>query len=231
MLPFDTLAVDCRPYTYERLLDIFELFVPLGIKRFLFIYDVDMRTDNLLLRKESVHAFKDKLSSFRFRGVHSDIAYRLSLYDAVSSNPEIKKFFISKKSNSLLLALPLFCDTNDNTFAASLNTLLYRRDITPVFTSFESVWRSSSKEFCEKLLGVRSTAVCVDVNSLFALNNQILAEALIDKRAKILPCITHDISNYISTERLIEEFILNFGKDRYFSLTSQINRVSSVISG
>ena len=97
MLAFDALLVDCRPYTSEKISSVFDLFVPLGIKKFFFIYDVDLAHDNSFYRAEAIDRFKSLSSSLSPRGVHAYIVYRLSLDDSISKNPELRKFFSSKK--------------------------------------------------------------------------------------------------------------------------------------
>lgn len=230
MLSFDTLVIDCRPYTEERLFEIYEIFVPLGIKRFLFVFDLDLESDNRLLRKEAEQAHKRKLAALCRRGVHSDIVYRLSLRDAVCANPEIKKFLCGKRSRSLFIEMPILSNTFDNSFATSLNTLLYRRDLTPVFTHADAVCRTYPKDFCKKLLKIRSAAFAFELSSLFSFNNAELIALLRDSRTNIIPSLTRDISEYVAVERLFEEFCQRSGKELSFSISSQINRTAKLIT-
>lgn len=230
MLAFDALLVDCRPYTSEKISSVFDLFVPLGIKKFFFIYDVDLAHDNSFYRAEAIDRFKSLSSSLSPRGVHAYIVYRLSLDDSISKNPELRKFFSSKKLHSMLVSLGIFPNVNENSFATHINSLLYHREIFPVFTGFDTVIKSSRTDFCTKLLKIKKAAFSFDINSLFGVSKPEITKTILDSKSYVLPCITHNVSDYVGIEKLIDCFYRKYGKEAYFSMSSLVIKAIDIIS-
>ena len=130
----------------------------------------------------------------------------------------------------MLVSLGIFPNVNENSFATHINSLLYHREIFPVFTGFDTVIKSSRTDFCTKLLKIKKAAFSFDINSLFGVSKPEITKTILDSKSYVLPCITHNVSDYVGIEKLIDCFYRKYGKEAYFSMSSLISKAIDVIS-
>lgn len=222
---FDTLIVNNRAYAEDDLLALFELFVPLGVKNFVFLFEFDLAATSFLRVEQKISPLKELLSRITPRGVHSAVRLSLVFDKGVSFNSALPKLYTSRTKKSLFVSLPIFPQTDDNAFATDLNRLIYRSGSFPVFTSFQNITETASSDFSFKLLSTPS-GFGFDLNYLLRTDHPDLTRTLIDSNVFILPFISHELSNYVGIVNEISYFKETTGKNEYYKICSQINRCS-----
>lgn len=222
---FDTLIINNRFYSEDDLSELFELFVPLGIKNFVFLFEFDLANTNLLRVSNKISALEALLSTITPRGVHTTVKPELIFDSGVSSNSDISKLYASRSKRSLFVELPIFPQTDDNGFATDLNRLIYRSGSFPIFTSFQNITETAPTDFTSRLLSTPS-GFGFDLNYLLRTDRQKLTRTLIANNALILPIVSHELANYVGIVNEISYFKETYGKNEYYKLCSQINRCS-----
>jgi hypothetical protein len=160
------------------------------------------------------------------RGVNVKVFYNLLLERGAAFNKDIKRLYADKKHSSLFVSLPLMLDRNYDAIANDVNHLLYRRKAFPVFTDFNMTLETSSYDFCTKLLSSIKAGFCFDVNYLFDPKNVKLAETMLASGARLIPTISHDLSNYVGIMNEADFFMEKIGKSSYYRLCSLITGCS-----
>ena len=223
---FDTLIVNNRFYAEDDLSKLFELFVPLGIKNFVFLFEFDLANTNLLRVNNKISALEALLSTITPRGVHTTVKPELIFDSGVSSNSDISKLYASRSKRSLFVALPMFPQTDDNGFATDLNRLIYRSNSFPIFTSFQNIVETAPEDFTARLLSTPS-GFGFDLNYLLRTDRKDLISMLINNNSLILPMISHELANYVGIVNEVSHFKETYGKTEYYKLCSLINRCAS----
>lgn len=222
---FDTLIINNRFYSEDDLSKLFELFVPLGIKNFVFLFEFDLANTNLLRVNNKISLLNELLSRITPRGVHSAVKLELIFDNGASSNSDLSRLYSSRSKRSLFVALPMFPNTDDNGFATELNRLIYRSGSFPIFTSFQNITETAPTDFTARLLSTPS-GFGFDLNYLLRTDRQKLTRTLIANNALILPIVSHELANYVGIVNEISYFKETYGKNEYYKLCSQINRCS-----
>lgn len=228
-LGFDTLIIDNIHYSDRELYELFEFFTDLDVKNFVFIHDFDFRSDNLTLTLNKFKSYSEHLTKLSPRKSHIKVCANLPLIDDSVENSDLSRLKISKKDNSIFVSIPTFQDTSDNRFATNLNKLLYRRNLFPIFTSFEYQLKSAPSDFLNKLLSVKNCGFAFDINFLFAPQTSNLHATLLSSNIHILPSVSHDLANYVGILKSAEHLISVIGKSEYYKLCSLINHASTHI--
>jgi hypothetical protein len=225
---FDTLIINNRYYSEDDLSELFELFVPLGIKNFLFLFEFDLANTSFLRVNKKISLLKQLLSTLTPRGVHSSVKLELVFDSGAPFNSDLSRLYASRSGRSLFVALPIFPQTDDNVFATDLNRLLYRSGSFPIFTSFQNITETASTEFTSKLIST-GAGFGFDLNYLLRTDRPELIQNLISNNTLILPMISHQLTNYVGIVNEISYFKEIYSKNEYYKLCSQINRCSSKV--
>ena len=228
---FDTLIVNSKFSEQNELLQLFDIFYPLGIKNFIFTRNVDLVNDHLTFVLDSIKDFKKYVSSISPRGVKIKMACCISYADGLSQNPYLRKLCFTRDPRCTFISLPIFPSFADNIFATELNKLLYRSKIFPIFNSFERTMKTSSYEFYSKLLSTNRAIFALDINFMIDPGNlTILNDIIIPKHTQIIPCISSDISNYVASYDNFQNLLNTLTKSNYYKFCSLINK-SSILLG
>ena len=219
---FDTIAVNNRRYSADELSELFDLFVPLGVKNFVFLFEFDFARTSFLDANKKISMLEDRLSEVTPRGVHSIVKPELIFDNGAPYNSNLSKLYASRAKHSLFVSLPIFPNTDDNVFAADLNRLIYRSGSFPIFTSFENIVETAPADFTSKL---SSTGVGLgfDINYLLRADRNTLTKSLIDSNAMIFPMLSHELANYVGIVNEISYFQEICGKSQYYKLCTRIN--------
>lgn len=226
LLGFDALVINNHQYSDNDLRSLFELFAPVGIRKFIFLCEFDLSRDSFMITADKISRFEARLKELSPRGVHSVVRYELQFDTGATDNASLKKLFASRTKRSIFVSLPMFPNPDDNQFATDLNKLLYRMKGFPIFSSVQNLIETSPSEFSQKLLSTPA-GFSFDINYLFRTDHKDLTEALISGNTHILPMISNRLPNYVGIEKQIEYFCESFGKKQYYQLCSQINRCVS----
>ena len=229
LLGFDTIIVNNKFTHVSDFKDLFDFFTPLGIKNFAFLNEFDFVSDNLTFRLNESNELKKLLTDISPRGARIKTSRSISFADGMSQNSNISKLCISRKNHASFISLPIFPDTSNNGFAIELNRLIYRKNIFPVFNSFDLIIKTAPTTFCDKLLALKNVGFALDINFLLDTNNSKYLEIILDNNTHVLPSVSHDVSSYIGIVKQSESFCDILGKKNYYKLCSQINKTSSLI--
>ncbi len=228
-LGFDTLVINNKLIDETDLINLFEIFAPLDIRNFVFLYELDLATDNITFQLDKSKEIKKRILNISPRGTHIKTAHSISFAYGLSQNPVCSRFRISRKSHATFISIPMFPDVSSNKFAIELNRILYRKNIFPIFNSFESIIKTSPCTFYSKLLSLSNAGFVFDINYLVDPTSKDIVNLILDRNIHILPSISCDISNYIGISKQSQYFLELVGKKDYYSLCSQINKTSLLL--
>lgn len=225
LLGFDSIAIYVDRF-YSDINYALTEFYRLGIKNFLFIFDYDPSADSIAIIKSKMNHFKalhSKLPSLR---IHVKCALNLYINQGSAFNSSVNQLYCNKSSNTLLVSLPLFTDTNYEPISHDINHLLYKKSSFLVLTSFDKIIETSSMNFCSKFINNYRIGLALDINYLFNPEKALLFKSILNNNCPIIPTITQDMANYAGA-LASADFILNMhGKKEYYRLCSQINKAS-----
>jgi hypothetical protein len=223
-LGFDTLAIHVNRYnsSFDETLNF---FYELGIKNFLFIFDYDPLNDSIAIIKSKMNELKNTYKKRSFR-INIKSAINLHISQGAGFHENINQIYCNKKSNSLLVSLPLFIKDNYEPISLDINNLLYKKSTFLYFTSFEQIIESSNLEFCSKFINNPRIGLLIDANYLLNPQKHIIFNKILNSNTLILPCISKDISYYAGILASTNFAIEKYGKKDYFKLCSQINKAS-----
>lgn len=228
-LGFDSIIVNNNRFDDENLSRLYEVFVPCGIKNFIFLFDFNISINSISLTFEKIKNFKNHLSNLSPRGIHNKVFCNLIFDKGSSFNPYLNRLFAVKKNKSVFISLPLFTDLNYESIAQDLNNLVYRLKSFSILSNFDMVVETSSFEFSQKLLGVPNIGTCLDINYLFDPQKLEIANSLIKSKALFIPSVSRDILNYVGIMNEADFFLEMIGKKNYYTLCSHILKCSSKI--
>lgn len=225
-LGFDILIVDNRQYSDHAVSALFNLFAPLGIKKFIFLCDFDFTRDSFSVALDKISRFKERLKALtpeRPAGIHSYVKLELQFDIGAVHNPQLSRLYASRSQKSLFVSLPIFINASDNAFASDLNRLLYRSDAFPIFTEAQNIAETAPSDFYSRLLST-GAGFAFDLNYLLRTEEPRPIKNIISNNILILPMISHELENYVSIEKHIAYFQECLTKSDYYRLCTQINR-------
>ena len=168
---------------------------------------------------------KSILESVAYR-VKIKCVFNLILTPGAAFNRDISRLFANRKNKSLFISLPLFTDVNYDSIARDINHLLYKKNISVIFTSFDKIIETSNLDFCLKFINNPRISLAVDLNYIFDPNKTKFFNSVLTNNSNILPVISSDISNYAGALAAAEHLLEKYGKKNYYKFCSQVNRSS-----
>ena len=219
LLDFDSLVIcndDRDARTLKRTLDHFS---ELGIRNFIVTFPLDI-TDPYPTAKASFRNFKNLLASIKPRGVKIKLAYNVHFNPHVAHNPYMSKYRFNK-SNRVFIQAPLFI--NDTWFSPDINYFLYKQKLLPIFTRFERTFISCDNEFSTKLYKIQKGIVCIDINYMTSLSGYKFIRYGIFNNCTFVPCISNNITNYMSEIKQFQNLKERLGNKRYLIFCKTLN--------
>lgn len=197
-LDFDTLLIDNQEFEDVDLIHTFRFFSDLGIKHFIFSYEVDCDRTTVPLALSKLKRFHKRLQHCKVRGsqIHSTLC--LFLTERLVTHDMLKRLTF-EESNCLFLSLPLF--VGDEWIASDLNFLLYKQKMCPVFTSFERNLQTNSAALLNCISHISSAVYAIDAMFLTSDEGFAFAMDLIRKGCRILPCVSKHLSEYAGIQK------------------------------
>ena len=227
-LGFDTIVIHNHWYDNDSLSELLNTFSYYGIKNFIFLSDFDFSLNSLSVENEKLNNFKARFSKASLpRGVFCKAFYNLSIDKGSAFNKDIKRVYSVRKYRSLFVNLPLFTETNHELIAQDINHLIYRQKAFPVFSHFDGIINTTSKEFYSKLIKNTSVGFAMDINYIFDPNNASVILDMIKSKALIVPMIAHHNSNYVGVLNEAEFFMEKIGKKNYYQLCTQMRKCAT----
>ncbi len=228
-LGFETLLIDNFSYDDNDLSALFDLFVPLGIRNFIFLSDFDFEINALTIETVKRKNFNRKLKSFISRNVHAEMFWKLNLSQGVAFNKNFHRIYALKKYRSFFAHYPLFADDKRHDIAKDLNYLIYKSKSFPILCDFDSVMDTSSTASYLNLFDVKNIAFGIDLNYLFRLDKVEFVKFLSSKNVFVFPMISHDIANYYTIMNDVEFAIKKIGKKNFKQLCFLSSKASAKI--
>ncbi|MBE6533748.1 MAG: hypothetical protein E7678_02090 [Ruminococcaceae bacterium] len=227
-LGFDTIAIHADKF-YSNIPQTLKIFYEFGIKNFLFIFDYDPLCDFIPIIKAKMNEFKDFYKRNSTLRINIKCALNLHISHGAGFNNSIDKLYCNKKSNALLIAMPLFTDKNYDPIALDINNLLYKKSAFIILSSFEKIVESSNLEFCSKFINNPRIGISADLNYILNPEKEIFFNQVLNTNTLFLPSLSQDVGNYAGALSSADYAIKKYGKKKYYYLCSQINKASDKI--
>ena len=214
-LPFDYLVVANRNFDIDSLTETVSFFSAHGIRKFIFLLNFDRTRSTVSQIKARQKNLDQSLRSLGLKGVTLHTSLCLDLSDGIVYDPSLELIF--NRSEMLFVNLPLFCDESwvDN----DLNYLLFKKKKSPILTSLEGTILTSSQDRINQIFHSKFYRLALDLNYLTSLDAESRVMQIISREIPVIPCISHDVSNYVGIVNALESLKYRLGTDSYVSLT------------
>ncbi len=227
-LGFETVIVNNHEYDFDSISLLFETFSKYGVTNFIFISNFDLTVNSFCFESQKIKNFKLKLSKLTPRGIHTKVFYNLIFDKGAIFNKDVKRLIAVKKHNSLLLTLPKLDSNNYDIFAQDMNHLLYKSGITALFTNFDRFIEGSENDIAMRLLRNPKVSAGFDLRYLFSNDKQFITDELISNNALFLPMVSHSVLDYVDIMNNSEEFRKRVSKDKFYKLSSNSRKCSTL---
>ena len=218
-LDFDTLVICNNDFSEDFLLSCFDFFHELGIRNFIFTYDFDVANRPVSTGLETLRTLKPYLQTLKPRGVRIYTAMNVILSKDVAYNKDLARLTIPH-TDRLFINLPLFDE--HPWLESDLAHLVYRKKLSPMFTSFERNAITYDDTTIERFSRLPGTVFCVDANYMFSLRSQAKLTLLLKAGARILPSISNKMSDYVAVLQGYEDLKSRLGVPLYRELCKNI---------
>ncbi len=228
-LGFETLLINNEMYDKESLEDLFSLFVPCGIRNFVFLSSFDLAANSFPIELQRLKGFRNFADDLLPRGFHAYTAFNLMLSEGCAFNRSFNRIYSNKKQKALLAVYPAFSEKIRYELSKDINQMIYKLKAFTVLTNFETVIETSHKEAYSKLFYIKNFAYGFDINYLLRKDRQELLNYLIDNNILFMPMVSHHSMNYVEIMNRFDELFDIIGKKRYFAMLRNISKCSEKI--
>ena len=222
-LDFNALIVSNHRLHAESLRDTMFFFHALGIQTMILTVRYHRERHTITDFSERMRKLKADIRKIRPRGMKLIVCPEVSLTEGIADDPALSRL-TANRSEYLFVNLPLFhCDDWMDT---DLNRILFQKHCRPIFTGFESNMKTYSSEQLERLIHSHSFIGCFDVNYLTSLSAHEPLTRMIRDGIAVLPCISHELSDYAGVIAGFDALKDSLGNQRYVELCRTIQRCS-----
>ena len=226
-LDFDTILIDNQLFDETILLATFQFFSELGIRHFIFTYELDCDRMTIPAALSKLKHVQSRLKRCKTRGSRFYLALRPILTEGLVTHKQFKRLAFGQSSDCLFLSLPLF--VGDEWVASDLNYLLYKQKLNPVFTSFERNLQTNSKELVNSISHISSAVYALDAMLLTSNEGFAIAQDLIKNGCRILPCVSKHLSEYAGIQKSYAHLMDHVPSVDYFNLCKCFHYTKSFI--
>ena len=205
-LKFETALICDNDFSESNIKNVFECFSEKGFKKFIFLLDFDF--DHKLPEDgiEKIKMLRKRISTLKPRAFQTEIFFNFTFSSDLSDNPYLSKMNGSK-NDLLFLSMPPFY--NDEEINSTLNNLLYKQKLLPVFTSFERNIKTCDDEYLNKFV-FKSTAGIFALDFKYLINDAPNVHAVLEKAIAdgihIVPCFSMPLFYYADYEHSLSDF-------------------------
>lgn len=225
-LDFDYLIVSNQWFDHDSIAQTFSLFVPLGIRKFVFTLRLDRSLLTVSQMLDRVRTLSLTIHSLRPHGITVQICPELVFMDGVCYDPQIQRL-LKKNSRYLFVELPTFLD--QEWMLADINHLLYKRKTLPVYTSFEANIRTNPRKIVNHLIQSEPFHACLDLNYITSLDAQTILVDMISRKARFFPCISNHWSAYAGIDSGFSDFRMRIGDTHYVQFCRNLQLLGSTV--
>ncbi len=218
-LDFDTLVICNNDFSESFLASCFDFFGELGIKNFIFTYDFDVANRPISGGLQTLRTLKPYLHTFQPRGTRVFTAINVILSKDIAYNEDLTRLTISN-TERLFVNLPIF--DGQSWLEPDLTHLVYRKKLRPLFTSFERNAITYDNPMIERFSRLPNAVFCIDANYMFSLRSQAKLTLLLKSGARILPCISNKMSDYVAVLQGYSDLKKRLGISLYRELCKNI---------
>jgi hypothetical protein len=219
-LDFDTILIDNQCFEETDLVDTFSFFSKLGVKHFIFTYEMDFDRVTISRSVQKAKQLNRRIQSLLPRGCRAYTVVRPLLIQGLAFHPELWRLCLSG-TNFLFLSLPLF--VGDNWVPSDLNFLLYKQKINPVFTSFERNLFTNSKDLLGRISHISTAVYAMDAMFLTSADGFSVAQGMLQGQVRLLPCLSKHLSEYAGIQKSYERLLNGTSRDAYLTLCKGFN--------
>ena len=119
----------------------------------------------------------------------------------------------------IFLEFPLVDDPlNQSWLNENLNYLVRKRNLSPVFLSFEASIQLSSLERVDAFLRFSDLSFALDLNFLVSDSNHRWIKSMLNGGISIFPSVSKELFYYPAMERTMNAFLEKIGSEQYANL-------------
>lgn len=213
LLDFNYLIISNENFDDSSLKDTFAFFLPLGIRKFIFTVSYDPRLHPICWIMDRLRQLRMRLRTLRPRGTVCEVYPCVFLSEEIVYHNDIKRLCL-KESSYLFLKIPPFSDPSN--FDKNLNYLCFQRKCRPILVSFEDNLKIDLQHaFLERTVQSSLFHLSLDLNYVTALTSDHWIRFAIQSESRLLPGISHSLTNYPSVAKHMAELKEEIGPSNY----------------
>ena len=201
LLDFDYLLVLMHPFSKDSAKSTVDFFSQNGIRKFVFLVDVDLNLHSASWILDRIKQIKNELHSIRPYATSFYFAANVSMSKDVLFHPDIDRLRIGH-SRFLFLQLPCFID--EGWIQSDLNHLLFKKNIGPIFTSFDMNLKSNPPSMTASCLSSNFYRVALDLNYMASPQGIASIKKILANEVPLFPIVSCEQSNYVGIMRRFE---------------------------
>ena len=225
-LDFDTMIFCYRDFQTDTLISTFQFFSDIGIKNFIFAYELDCDRTSISITKARIKEMTRTLQACKPRNCRPYLVGCPILYEGVAH----QSYLSSNKfahTEYVFTSLPLF--TGDAWIPADLNHLLYQQKLKPVFTRFERNLQANSSELMHSISHIPSAIYTFDALYMASPDGFSVVESWIRNELSVIPCVSDRVSDYAGLLKAYERLRDQIPSGHYYALCRAINYTKSLL--
>ena len=226
LLDFDYLIISNQRLNTGSLQDTLFFFHELGIRTVVLTVRYNRERYTPAYFFDRLRTLKEEVRNIRPRGMNLVVCPEIQMTDGIAEDSVLSRLR-ANRSEYLFINLPLF--HWDDRLDADLNRILFQKHLCPIFTGFESNMKTNSPAQLERLARSRSFIGCFDLVYLTSLSAHEPLIHLLLNDTPILPCISHDLSDYAGVIDGFHDLKNRIGNKRYVDLCRTMQRCNHEI--
>ena len=220
-LGFDYLVISNEDFDVDSLVDTISFFHSIGIRKFIFTVSYDPLRHTEAWLTDRMKRLKPTLNAYRPRGcsmtLYADTVHSSGVPHGIHSYRRL----CVPHSSAIFIRLSPFGDPSQ--IDPDLNELCFTRKCRPICTAFEDNIRTCEPDWIRRMMASRSLCFAMDLNFMTATDSEPLMRHAIAQDCRIIPAISHSISNYPGILYRMEAWKEEIGESNYTKFLRQVH--------
>ena len=231
-LKLDTAIICNNDFSEANLKNTFDFFTRNGFNNFIFLYDFDFDVNYPSTAIRNMKIIRDRLKALKPIDKHITAKARFNfiMTEDLLNNQYVDQMNSAKRCKQIFLHIPAFY--NSECVSPILHQLLYRKKLTPVFTSFDKNIATCDEVYLDKFV-FKSTAgiFAFDFNYFFSNTdsvNNIIRKSII-QNISLTVCFSGELSDYAGISKVLYNFKSKNSKDYCIDLFRHLYKSSNLL--
>lgn len=227
-LGFNTIIIANDDYSEDAISETINRLKSYGFKNIIFALTQDVTLSTISEHLHKKNLILNRVKSIKPYGIFIDTLSSAFMSEAAVYEKQISRLQI-RKTNYLPIELPVF--TGQDWIDQSLNALLYKIKVKPLFMSFEKNIATYEETFIRHLINTRLSAFMIDINAFENPRTITFIKDIINSGRIIIPGMSNSLIHYANIEGKIKFFKDCIGEDLFSQMIYNSLKAPGIILG